>query len=103
MCVLCPMCTHSGGVLLLLVQSGAASLLAVAVLLQGVEHLVGQLQVHAQPVAHVDLWSKLQHEERVDIYLSVHTMYRKAIQANSGSMLQLRSLWFSPSYIYFVY
>lgn len=49
--------------LLLLVQPGAAFLLAVAVLLQGVEHLIGQLQVHPQPVADVDLRSKLQEEE----------------------------------------
>lgn len=55
--------TYSGGVLLLLVQSGAASLLAVAVLLQRVEHLIGQLQVHPRPVADMDLWSKLQEEE----------------------------------------
>lgn len=53
-------CTYRGGVLLLLVQPGAAPLLTVAVLLQRVENLIGQLQVHPQPVAHMDLWSKLQ-------------------------------------------
>lgn len=57
--------TYGGGVLLLLVQSGAASLLAVTVLLQRVIHLIGQLQVHPQPVAHMDLWSKLE-EERME-------------------------------------
>ena len=50
---------HCGGVLLLVVQSGAPPLLTVAVLLQGVEHLVGQFQVHAQPVAYQHLRSKL--------------------------------------------
>lgn len=49
--------------LLLLVQSGAAPLLAVAVLLQRIKHLIGQLQVHPQPVAHMDLWSKLEEKE----------------------------------------
>lgn len=53
-------CTYGGGVLLLFVQSGAAPLLAVAMLLQRVKHLIGQLQVHPQPIAHVDLWSKLE-------------------------------------------
>lgn len=38
--------THSSGVLLFLMQPGTASLLTVAVLLQRVEHLVGQLQIH---------------------------------------------------------
>lgn len=51
--------TYGRGVLLLVVQPGAAPLLAVAVLLQGVEHLVGQFQVHPQTVAHVHLRSKL--------------------------------------------
>lgn len=55
--------TYRGGVLLLFVQLGAAFLLAVAVLLQRVEHLVGQLQVHPQAVAHMDLRSELQEEE----------------------------------------
>lgn len=56
--------TYSGGVLLLLVQPGAASLLAVAVLLQRVKHLIGQLQVHPQTISHMDLWSKLKKEEK---------------------------------------
>lgn len=51
--------TYGGGVLLLLVQPGATPLLAVAVLLQRVEHLIGQLQVHPQTVTDVDLWSEL--------------------------------------------
>lgn len=52
-------CAYGGGVLLLLVHPGAALLLVVAVLLQRVEHLIGQLQVHPQPVAHVHLRGKL--------------------------------------------
>lgn len=51
--------------LLLLVQSGAALLLVVAVLLQRVEDLIGQLQIHPQPVTHVNLWSKLHRQDRV--------------------------------------
>lgn len=58
--------TYSGGVLLLLVQPGAAFLLAVAVLLQRVKHLIGQLQVHPQPIADMDLWSELEEEERME-------------------------------------
>lgn len=50
--------------LLLLVQFGAASLLTVAVLLQRVEHLIGQLEVHPQTIADMNLWSKLQQEEK---------------------------------------
>lgn len=57
-------CTYGGGVLLLLVQFGAASLLAVAVLLQRVKHLIGQLQVHPQTIADMNLWSKLQQDEK---------------------------------------
>lgn len=41
-------------------QPGAAPLLAVAVLLQRVEDLVGELQVHLDTITHVDLWSKLE-------------------------------------------
>lgn len=54
------LCTYGGGVLLLLVQSGTASPLAVAVLLQRVKHLIGQLQVHPQAIAHEDLRSELE-------------------------------------------
>lgn len=54
--------------LLLLVQLGAASLLAVAVLLQRVKHLIGQLQVHPQPVADMNLWSELRQEKRAARY-----------------------------------
>lgn len=61
MCV----CTYGSGVLFLLVKSGAALLLAVAVLLQRVEDLIGQLQIHPQPVTHVNLWSELQRQDRV--------------------------------------
>ena len=43
----CVMWPYRSGVLLLVVQPGTPPLLAVAVLLQGVEHLVGQFQVHA--------------------------------------------------------
>lgn len=50
--------------LLLLVQPGAASLLAVAVPLQGVKHLIGQLQVHPQAVTDVDLRGKLDEGEQ---------------------------------------
>lgn len=57
-------CTYGGGVLLLLVQLCAASLLAVAVLLQRVKHLIGQLQVHPQTVTDMNLWSELQQEEK---------------------------------------
>lgn len=59
--------------LLLLVQLGAASLLAVAVLLQRVKHLIGQLQVHPQPVADMNLWSELRQEKRAARY-TVNTM-----------------------------
>lgn len=61
MCV----CAYGSRVLLLLVQSGGALLLAVAVLLQRVEDLIGQLQIHPQPVTHEDLWSELQRQDRV--------------------------------------
>lgn len=57
-------CTYRGGVLLLLVQPGAAPLLTVAVLLQRVENLIRQLQIHPQPVANMDLWCKLQGKYR---------------------------------------
>lgn len=70
--------TYSGGVLLLLVQAGAASLLAVAVLLQRVEHLIGQLQVHPQPITDMDLWSKLE-EERNRYVLEAQATKRQTL------------------------
>lgn len=45
-------------------QSGTATLLGVAVLLQGVVHLVRELQVHAKPISHIDLWGKLGRQDR---------------------------------------
>lgn len=49
--------------LFLLVQPGAAPLLTVAVLLQRVEDLVGELQVHLHTITHQESWSKLEGEE----------------------------------------
>lgn len=84
-------CTYGGGVLLLLVQSGAAPLLAVAVLLQGVKHLIGQLQVHPQPVAHVDLWSKLQRQDRAVTMATAGATAPPLIQRGSGVLLACES------------
>lgn len=60
MCVCVREPPYRRGVLLLLVQPGAAPLLTVAVLLQRVEDLVGELQVHQDTITHLHLWSKLE-------------------------------------------
>ena len=54
--------------LLFVMQSGTATLLGVAVLLQGVVHLVRELQVHAKPISHIDLWGKLGGQDREGDY-----------------------------------
>lgn len=72
--------------LLLLVQSGAASLLAVAVLLQRVKHLIGQLEVHPQTIAHVHLWSELQ-EERPTTSLSTQQEAQSGADSGRGYLL----------------
>ena len=85
--------TYSGGVLLLLVQSGAASLLAVAVLLQRVEHLIGQLQVHPQPVTDMDLWSKLEEERNRYVLRAKAT---KNPNARGRLTLSMRAVFLRP-------
>lgn len=40
-------------------QTGTATLLCLTVMFQGVEHMVGEFQIHVDPVSHLHLWSKL--------------------------------------------
>lgn len=88
--------TYSGGVLLLLVQAGAASLLAVAVLLQRVEHLIGQLQVHPQPITNMDLWSKLEEERNRYVLGTQATKNKGSVSIRGRLTLSMRAVFLRP-------
>lgn len=51
--------THSSWVLLFLMKSGTASLLSLTVSFQSIVDMIWQLQVHAQAITYMHLWSKL--------------------------------------------